>query len=150
MLGECFDRSSKGAMAMVAYRYPRILEDRYTAFRQILPELPETYGKGEADVEGKKAMDRLAHVAAGGSFECHLRSSHFWRLHQLLPGKTRTADARHALPVCERESRLRYVIHDGMAPRARARSWVHRIGRVKASLIRGIECFGAVNINEYF
>jgi hypothetical protein len=71
MLGECFDRSSKGAMAMVAYRYPRILEDRYTAFRQILPELPETYGKWEADVEGKKAMDRLAHVAAGGSFESH-------------------------------------------------------------------------------
>jgi hypothetical protein len=58
-------------MAMAAYRYPRILEDRYIAFRQILPELPETYGKWEVDVEGKKAMDRLAHVAAGGSFECH-------------------------------------------------------------------------------
>jgi hypothetical protein len=61
----------EGAIAVAVYRYPRILKDRYTAFRQILSELPETYGKWEADVEGKKAMDRLAHVAAGGSFECH-------------------------------------------------------------------------------
>ncbi len=57
-------------MAVAAFRYPRILEDRYTAFQQILPELPETYGKWEAFIEGEKAMDRLAHVAAGGDFEC--------------------------------------------------------------------------------
>jgi hypothetical protein len=56
---------------MAVYAYPQILKDHYNAFREILPELPETFEKWEADLQSKKAKDRLSHEAAGGSFASH-------------------------------------------------------------------------------
>jgi hypothetical protein len=56
---------------MAEYAYPRILKDDYKAFRKILPELPEAFEKWEADLQSKKAKDRLSHEAAGSSFASH-------------------------------------------------------------------------------
>jgi hypothetical protein len=54
---------------MANYAYPIILKENYGGFRQILPDLPESYEKWRNDVEARKAKDRLAHEAAAGSFE---------------------------------------------------------------------------------
>jgi hypothetical protein len=56
---------------MAEHAYPLILKDDYNAFREILPELPETFEKWEADLQSKKAKDRLSYEAAGSSFASH-------------------------------------------------------------------------------
>jgi len=56
---------------LLVLRYPCIRVFDYSTFRQILPELPDTYGKWQADLKRKKARGCRAYVGAGFSFEEH-------------------------------------------------------------------------------
>ena len=51
--------------------YPLIRVFDYSTFREILPQLPDTYWKWKSDLERKKAKECIPYVAAGCSFEEH-------------------------------------------------------------------------------
>ena len=56
---------------LLVLRYPFIRVFDYRTFREILPELPDTYGKWQANLTRKMAQGCRAYVAAGFSFEEH-------------------------------------------------------------------------------
>jgi hypothetical protein len=62
----------RGRFAIVfVLRYPFIRVFEYSAFRKVLPELPDTYAKWQAELKRKKARECRAYVGAGFSFEEH-------------------------------------------------------------------------------